>query len=315
MVLQDGQRFQQQIAEIRRVQRLQPLLILAIELASLAEGKAMSFAFGHVVGPKPAVLPAVDQRRQRARRPALLVDVLRLDQLLHQPQLVVGIQDGEIGFQPRQLGMAPQHLGADGMEGAEPLHPLDHAADQRADALLHLARGLVGEGDGQNLPRPGAARGKDMREPRGQHPRLAGARARQHQHRPVDGHHRLALLRVQPCQIRRLAWHDRRGHLVAKHVIQGIGIGRRSHNSSILAGDFARCRAFVLIARAWKGTPRKNSWPPLAFLAFLAVDTLHGLRRDPRRFEKRLDPEFETYRASVLGRFPRLTPWAQSQAS
>ena len=54
-------------------------------------------------------------------------------------------------FEPDQLGVPAQDLDADGVEGAEPGHALDGAADQRADALLHLARGLVGEGDGQDL--------------------------------------------------------------------------------------------------------------------------------------------------------------------
>ena len=41
---------QQQIAEIRRVQVLQTLLVLRIQFAPLAEGIAMAFAFRHVGG-------------------------------------------------------------------------------------------------------------------------------------------------------------------------------------------------------------------------------------------------------------------------
>ena len=158
MVLQDGQRLQQQIAEIARVQFLQPLLIGGIEFLAAAVGIAVAFAVGHILGAQAAVLPAVDHPGQRARGPALLVDAFGIDELLHQPDLVVGVEDGEVGFQPGQLGVAAQHARGDGMERAQPLHALDHAADQRADALLHLARGLVGEGHGQDLPRPGAAR-------------------------------------------------------------------------------------------------------------------------------------------------------------
>ena len=189
---------------------LQPLLVLRDKARALAEGIALAFACRHIGGRQAAVLPAVDHRGQGARRPALLVDVCGLDQLLHQAQLVVGVQDGEIGFEPRQLGMAAQHLGADGMEGAEPLHALDHAADQGADALLHLARRLVGEGDGEDLARPGAARGEDVGEARGQDARLAGAGAGQHQHRAVGRQHGLALLRVEAGEIGRLA-RNRRG--------------------------------------------------------------------------------------------------------
>ena len=76
-----------------------------------------------------------------------------VEQLLHQPDLVVGVEDGEVGLQPDQLGVAAQDLHADRMEGAEPRHALDDLPDHRADAQLHLARRLVGEGDGEDLRR------------------------------------------------------------------------------------------------------------------------------------------------------------------
>ncbi len=218
---QDGEHLQQQIAEIRRVQRAQPLLILAIERTPLAVGVGMRFAIGHLFGAKAAVLPVVDKAGERARRPALLVDVLRFDQLLHQAQLVVSIQDGEVGFEAGQLRMAPQHARADGMEGAQPLHPLHHAADEGADALLHLARRLVGEGDGEDLPGPGSAGGEDVGQPGGQHAGLAGAGAGQHQHRTIDGEHRLALFGIEPGQI---GWLMRRRLLGGKGRVERIGI-------------------------------------------------------------------------------------------
>ena len=74
--------------------------------------------------------------------------------------------------------------------------PSTDAADQRADALLHLARRLVGEGDGEDLA-SGRARPvrEDVGDARGQHARLAGAGAGQHQHRPVDRLDRLRAAR------------------------------------------------------------------------------------------------------------------------
>ena len=149
----------------------------------------------------------------------------RLDHLLHQAKLVVGVEDGEIRFEAGELGMPAQHARADGVERAQPLHAFDHAADQRADALLHLARGLVGEGDGQDLPGPGAPRGEDVGEAGRQHARLAGARARQHQHRPVDRHHGLALLLVEAGQIARLMRHDAVVRVFAESGVQRVGIG------------------------------------------------------------------------------------------
>ena len=181
MVLEDAQDFEQQVAEVGGIHDLQALLILGIELAAQAIGKAMGFTGRNLVGHKPTVFPAVDEAGQLARGPALFVDVFGLEQLLEQADLVIGIENGKAGFEAGQFGMGAQDLDADGMEGAEPGHALDHAADQVADALLHFARRLVGEGDGQNLAGPGLAGGQDMGKPGGEHAGFAGAGAGQHQ--------------------------------------------------------------------------------------------------------------------------------------
>jgi hypothetical protein len=104
-----------------------------------------------------------------------------LDDLLEQTDLVVGVEDREAGFEAGELGMAPEDLDADGMKSAEPGHALDHAADQMADPLLHLARRLVGEGDAEDLAGPGAAGGEDVGETGRQNASLAGTGARQHE--------------------------------------------------------------------------------------------------------------------------------------
>jgi hypothetical protein len=101
--------------------------------------------------------------------------------------------------------MAAQHLRADRVEGAEPGHALDRIADEAADALLHLARGLVGEGDGEDLAGIGLARPQQMGEARGERRGLAGAGAGEDEHRAFGGEHGLALGRVQAPQIGALA--------------------------------------------------------------------------------------------------------------
>ena len=195
--------FEQKIAEIGGVEDFQPLLERLVEFQALAVGEHGGFAGRHLLGREAAVLPAVDQHRQHARRPALLVDVLGFEQLLEQPDLVVDVENGEIGFEPDHLGVPAQDLDADGMERAEPRHALDHAADDVADAGLHLARRLVGEGDGQDLAGPGAAGGEDMGDAHGEHAGLAGAGAGQHQHRAVERLDREPLFRIEPGEIRR----------------------------------------------------------------------------------------------------------------
>ncbi len=97
--------------------------------------------------------------------------------------------------------MAAQHLGADRMESAEPRHALDRIADDAADAFAHLARRLVGEGDREDLGRPGAAGGDEMGEAGGQRRGLAGAGAGEDQHRAFGGQHGLALRGVEAAEI------------------------------------------------------------------------------------------------------------------
>ena len=199
---EDVQHVQQQVAEVAGVERLQPRLVERVELGAAAVGVGLVLDRIDLIGSPAAVLPAVDQPGELARRPALLVELGGGDQLLEQAQLVVGIDDRVVRLQPDQLGVAAQHLGRDRVEGAEPRHALDRAARQRADPLAHFARGLVGEGDAEDLARPGLLRRDEISEAGGQRGGLAGAGAGQHQHRPLGGQHGLALRRVQAVEER-----------------------------------------------------------------------------------------------------------------
>ncbi len=88
----------------------------------------------------------------------------------HQRDLVVVVIDDEIAIQAQvaPLDLAPQHPRADGVERAH-RHIARRRADQLLQALFHLGGGLVGEGDGQDVPRqhpllahePGDAVGND----------------------------------------------------------------------------------------------------------------------------------------------------------
>ena len=138
---------------------------------------------------------------QRLGREPLGVDVGRFQQLLQQPLLIVGVQDGEAGLQPDQFRMATQDLCGHRVEGAQPAQPLGRRADQVADPFAHLARSLVGEGDDQQLPRLGPAGRQNVRQTGGQDARLARAGSGQHQNRPLGRLHRLALFGVEPGQI------------------------------------------------------------------------------------------------------------------
>jgi hypothetical protein len=176
---------QQQIAEIDRVHGREAFLIVAVERDGTPIGVVARVSRRHLVRDEPAILPALDLPQQRARRPAALVDIRGGDDLLQQAQLVVGVEDREVRGKPDRFGMAAQDAGGERVEGAEP-HPVGGAPDHRLEPLAHLARRLVGEGDRQHLAGIGAAGAEDVGKPGRQHPGLAGAGPRQHQHRPVD---------------------------------------------------------------------------------------------------------------------------------
>ena len=97
--------------------------------------------------------------------------------------------------------MPAQNLHADRMKRAKPWHAFDHMADDLADALLHLARRLVGERHGQNFARPGATGRENVGNAHGEDTCLAGTGACQHQHRPVQRLDREPLLRVEAGEV------------------------------------------------------------------------------------------------------------------
>ena len=152
---EQGQAVEQQIAEIGGVEGLEPRLVGGVNLQQLAAGEIARVPRIYLVGGQPLVLPALDDGVQEPRRPALGIDILGLEDLLDQADLVVLIEDREIGFKPDQLGMTAQHTGGDGMKRAQDQAFGGAGADQRLDPPAHLAGRLVGEGDGENLRGPG----------------------------------------------------------------------------------------------------------------------------------------------------------------
>src|SRR5262249_29274845 len=97
--------------------------------------------------------------------------------------------------------MTPENFHADGMEGAKPRHALDDLPDHLANAVFHLARGLVGESHGENLAWLRAAKVEDVRNTRRQDACLASSSTRQHQHRAIQRLHGLALLAIEIAEI------------------------------------------------------------------------------------------------------------------
>src|SRR5690606_28466920 len=116
-------------------------LVFGIERTAFAIAVACGFSGRNPGRNQAPIFPAVDEACELAGRPAFFIDAMGFDQLFEEPNLIVSIEDREAGLEPGQFGVFAEYLDTYRMEGAEPRHPLDNAADQMADPLLHLAGG------------------------------------------------------------------------------------------------------------------------------------------------------------------------------
>ncbi|MEZ4387525.1 MAG: hypothetical protein R3D98_08085 [Candidatus Krumholzibacteriia bacterium] len=141
------------------------------------------------------VLPGADRAADRRQSPLLDVEVEVLQDALQKALLVVGVVDGEVARQAEAVGVAAQDARAGGVEGADP-EGSAVLAHGRGHPLLHLARGLVGEGVGQDLARVHALF-QQPGDAGGEHARLAAAGAGDDEDGAVRGGDGLALGGIQ----------------------------------------------------------------------------------------------------------------------
>ncbi len=97
---------------------------------------------------------------------------------------VVSVEDDEFGFIRQLVGFTPQEAGAHGVKGAQPdafkvaLHHVDHT-------VFHLARGLVGEGYGDDIVGRDVLALDEVGQTAGKHARFARPGSGQHQNLTV----------------------------------------------------------------------------------------------------------------------------------
>ncbi len=237
--LQDVNRCHDQVVEVQRVGLAQPLLVHPVGLAQ------HPLAVGGLLGDPAAVRLLVDQvvlevghlRGEAARRVALGVEVELAHDQRHHPLGVGGVVDRERRLEPDRAGLAAQDPHAGRVEGRDP-HPVGPRADQADDALAHLARGLVGEGDGEDLAGPHAPGRQQVGDAVGQHPRLARAGAGDDQQRAALVDDRLALLGVEPLEQRgRVAVGRRRGRRVGLAGAADLGRAQEIRPGQVEVGQ------------------------------------------------------------------------------
>ena len=196
--LEDVDHAKEQVVEVHGVH---PDQLGLVELVGLGDG-LLEPAIDHlrvVLGAAQLVLGVGDLVLDRVGREALGVGVDLVQAALDQAPRVglVVDREGARVAQARRLGA--QHPRAGRVEGHHPHRPRG-VAEQQPDALAHLGRGLVGEGDREDLPRPRAPGVDQVGDAVREHARLARAGAREDEQRPVAGHDGLTLRSVETLE-------------------------------------------------------------------------------------------------------------------
>ena len=213
VALQYRHRLPDQIVEVQRVGGAQATLILGVHLGDDA-GEVVGVRFqpgDGLFGRGQFVLQIGDRGGQQPGRITLDIDTHIAADHQQQATGIVGVVDREVGVQPgQQRGLVTQDPHAGGMEGRHP-HIAGPGADQLRHPFAHLGGGLVGEGDGQDLPGTHVAGSQQVGDPPGEHRRLSRTRSGDDQQRSALVQHGLTLLGVQAVEQlgRARGWPDR----------------------------------------------------------------------------------------------------------
>ena len=185
----------QEVVEVHRLARLEPLLVEAVDLRRPFFREIRRHP-GVLARSEHLVLCAADPRRHRARAHHPLAQAQPLQAVLDQAQLVGVVVDHE-AVPEAQLRM-PFAQNADAGGVKRPQRDVQAArAQELLHALAHLVGGLVGECHRQDLPRWHAATRDQVGDASRDDAGLAGPGAGQDQERAVAVLHRLSLRRIE----------------------------------------------------------------------------------------------------------------------
>ena len=189
----------QEVVEVHGIGALQAALQHAVDLRRLALQRRLGLAL-HLVRHDQAVLRRRDLRADGLDGELLGVHVELGHDGLDQALRVIVVVDSEVWLVAYELRVVAQHAHAHGVEGADP-HAAGAAGEKRVETLAHLGRRLVGERNGEHLPRAHALVSDHVRDAVREHARLAGARAGKHQKRTMGTEHGVALCGVEAVDV------------------------------------------------------------------------------------------------------------------
>ena len=147
------------------------------------------------------VLELRDLARRSADGEAERVGVEVADDPLDERSRISGVVDGEVLAEPEVLGLTPQDSDARRVERRDP-HALGRLSEERLHSLAHFGRGLVREGDCEDLGRPRLAGVDQAGDATGKYARLARAGAGDDQQRGSAIFDRFALSEIEAGQKR-----------------------------------------------------------------------------------------------------------------
>ena len=197
---QQLERAHEQVVEIHGVRGAQAALQLQVHLGSLLLLRRARF-LDELLRADHGVFGRGDLGADHVDGVLLLLDTQVGHDLAHHAAGIVIVVDGELAGIAEQVGVLAQHAHAHGMEGAHP-HATHAAVGQHgAQTLAHLSSSLVGERDGENLPRANAQVADHAGDAERKHARLARPSAGEHEQRALGGEDRLALGGVERVDV------------------------------------------------------------------------------------------------------------------
>ncbi|SPZ18780.1 Uncharacterised protein [Pseudomonas aeruginosa] len=183
MFLEQLHRLQDQVVEVHRVVGTQGALVMQVDdRGGLLLGVAGLFQ--RLLRKDQVVLPGADVVLDLVD--AVVPGILLLHDVGQQRLDVRLVEDRETGLVAEPLVFLADDVQAEVVEGRDGQALALAAAQQGADALLHLPRGLVGEGHGDDVLGADTALLDEIGDLAGDHAGLAGAGASQDQQGTAD---------------------------------------------------------------------------------------------------------------------------------
>ena len=189
-------RQQDQVVKIHRVVGFQVFVVVPVDDGNALLTLVCRLAVG-LGGAAHGVFPGRDGHLHIVQLITGLGAGFAQHQVLQQGLGIFGIEDGKAGV-ITQVGMfLPDHVQAQVVEGRDNQPPGFAPVHNAPDPLFHFPGGLVGKGDGGNVPARDAQFFNQMGDLAGDHAGLATAGARQHQQGAVGVANRFALSGVE----------------------------------------------------------------------------------------------------------------------